>query len=110
MLRVTLRVPFAYPSRLRCFDVDFALPFAYLGELQVFLNVFYGSLIALRYPSRTLRDCDLLRKPRFNSKLQLFPSAQIFLRRQFDFLSKGFFDDSHIYTNVYSTGLGRSGT
>ena len=96
LLRVTLCVPFAYPLRLQCFDVTFALPFAYLRELQVFLNLFYGPLMPSRYPSRTLRDCDLLRKPRFNSKLQLFPSAQIFLRRQFDFLSKGFFDDSHV--------------
>ena len=38
LLRVTLRVPFAY-----------------LRVLQVFLNLSYGSLIALRYPSHTLR-------------------------------------------------------
>ena len=55
-----------------------------------------SSQITSRYPSRTLRDCDVLKKPCLNSNLPPLLSAKTCLRRPVDFLSKVFLTTAYI--------------
>ena len=53
------------------------------------------------YPSRNFTDCELLRNIAFRTLIIAFKTTQIISERPLVFISKGFFDGSHVYIMIF---------